>query len=250
VTSLLRFSADFFLNRPPPASRVPVDLGSLFALPARCRLQMRAVAVLLCVVACCALVGAQNSDLITSLPGAPAVRCELCLLGCVQLRDISAALPCTCRPPSLACQSSALTWTLFICSFNQYAGYLTVNSTNGRALFYCTISLPPSLCPARYRDIVVDIGSDSGSSLEALPCCVPAGFVESQNNPATDPLVLWLNGGPGELSRFAMLLTSLAGFMEMRPGGGVVVSACSDAPNGSFAAACRSSCFHSFAASV
>jgi len=43
--------------------------------------------------------------------------------------------------------------------FNQYAGYIDVDKTHGRSLFYW--------------------------------------FVESQNNPSTDPVVLWLNGGPG-----------------------------------------------------
>ena len=44
-------------------------------------------------------------------------------------------------------------------NFDQYSGYITVDSTNGRALFYY--------------------------------------FVESQNDPANDPVTLWLNGGPG-----------------------------------------------------
>jgi len=44
-------------------------------------------------------------------------------------------------------------------NFDQYAGYITVDESAGRALFYW--------------------------------------FVESQNNPSTDPVVLWLNGGPG-----------------------------------------------------
>ncbi|XP_038975365.1 serine carboxypeptidase 1-like [Phoenix dactylifera] len=43
--------------------------------------------------------------------------------------------------------------------FNQYSGYVTVDTKNGRALFYY--------------------------------------FVESQHNPSTKPLILWLNGGPG-----------------------------------------------------
>lgn len=41
----------------------------------------------------------------------------------------------------------------------QYSGYINVNETNGRFLHYW--------------------------------------FVESENNPATDPVVLWMNGGPG-----------------------------------------------------
>jgi serine carboxypeptidase-like clade 1 len=41
--------------------------------------------------------------------------------------------------------------------FEQYAGYVTVDITNGRNLFYW--------------------------------------FVESQNSPKTDPVVLWMNGG-------------------------------------------------------
>ncbi|XP_058097051.1 serine carboxypeptidase 1-like [Magnolia sinica] len=44
-------------------------------------------------------------------------------------------------------------------NFNQYSGYVTVDPTKGRALFYY--------------------------------------FVESPDHPSTKPLVLWLNGGPG-----------------------------------------------------
>lgn len=66
------------------------------------------------------------SDLITNLPGAPAV------------------------------------------NFSQYSGYIVVNDTHGRNMFYW--------------------------------------FVESQSNPAQDPLVLWLNGGPG--------CSSLGGFLS------------------------------------
>ena len=44
-------------------------------------------------------------------------------------------------------------------SFNQYSGYITVNETLGKKLYYW--------------------------------------FVESQDNPAKDPVLLWMQGGPG-----------------------------------------------------
>lgn len=57
-------------------------------------------------------------------------------------------------------------------NFNQYSGYRVVNESHGRRLFYW--------------------------------------FVESQNDPANDPVVLWLNGGPG--------CSSLGGFFtELGP---------------------------------
>lgn len=46
-------------------------------------------------------------------------------------------------------------------SFEMYSGYVTVDEGNGRALFYF--------------------------------------FAESQGNPATDPVLVWLQGGPGAL---------------------------------------------------
>eukprot|EP01105_Mastigella_eilhardi_P026981 TRINITY_DN805_c0_g1_i1.p1 TRINITY_DN805_c0_g1~~TRINITY_DN805_c0_g1_i1.p1 ORF type:complete len:484 (-),score=74.87 TRINITY_DN805_c0_g1_i1:10-1461(-) len=51
--------------------------------------------------------------------------------------------------------------------FKQYAGYITVNATSNRNLFYW--------------------------------------FVESQRDPATDAVVLWTNGGPGASSLTALL---------------------------------------------
>jgi carboxypeptidase C (cathepsin A) len=58
--------------------------------------------------------------------------------------------------------------------FKHYAGYLESNSTNKRYLFYW--------------------------------------FLESQNNPSSDPVVLWLNGGPG-CSSLAGLTTEHGPFM-------------------------------------
>lgn len=43
-------------------------------------------------------------------------------------------------------------------NFTQYSGYITVDNVRGKNLFFW--------------------------------------FVESQNNPASDPVVLWMNGGP------------------------------------------------------
>lgn len=51
-------------------------------------------------------------------------------------------------------------------NFSQYSGYITVNQTEERALFYW--------------------------------------FVESQNDPANDPVLLWLQGGPGCAGTYAL----------------------------------------------
>jgi carboxypeptidase C (cathepsin A) len=61
----------------------------------------------------------------------------------------------------------------FTIPFSQYADFITVNASHGRRLFYW--------------------------------------FVESQNDPANDPVILWLNGGPG-CSSLAGLFTELGPF--------------------------------------
>lgn len=66
--------------------------------------------------------------------------------------------------------------------FKQYAGYVTVDQAHNRRLFYW--------------------------------------FVESQRNPAKDPVVLWLNGGPGSSSLVGFLTEH--GPFRPTPNGGVV----------------------------
>lgn len=51
-------------------------------------------------------------------------------------------------------------------NFDQYSGYITVNKTNGRALFYW--------------------------------------FVEATSNSASAPIILWMNGGPGASSLYGL----------------------------------------------
>eukprot|EP01138_Halocafeteria_seosinensis_P013962 gb/GECG01014257.1/.p1 GENE.gb/GECG01014257.1/~~gb/GECG01014257.1/.p1 ORF type:complete len:508 (+),score=49.11 gb/GECG01014257.1/:1-1524(+) len=59
-------------------------------------------------------------------------------------------------------------------TFDQYAGYVTVNESHGRALFYW--------------------------------------LTESEKNPSEDPLVIWLNGGPGCSSVGGGLMSELGPF--------------------------------------
>lgn len=67
----------------------------------------------------------------------------------------------------------------FTISFSQFADFITVNTSHGRRLFYW--------------------------------------FVESQNDPANDPVVLWLNGGPG-CSSLAGSFTELGPFYPLEGG--------------------------------
>jgi len=69
------------------------------------------------------------------------------------------ALPGAVSAPASARIDSLPDFTGVPPSFAQYSGYITVNQTNGRNLFYW--------------------------------------FVESENDPSSDPLVVWLQGGPG-----------------------------------------------------
>ncbi|KAL5467601.1 hypothetical protein EMCRGX_G031856 [Ephydatia muelleri] len=67
----------------------------------------------------------------------------------------------------------------FTIDFDQYAGFITVNKSHGRALFYW--------------------------------------FVASQGDPSNDPVVLWLNGGPG-CSSLGGFFTELGPFYPLRGG--------------------------------
>jgi len=70
----------------------------------------------------------------------------------------------------------------FSINFNQYAGYITVDEDSGRNLFYW--------------------------------------FVESQRDPASDKVVLWLNGGPG-CSSIGGMMTENGPFRPV-PGGNLI----------------------------
>ena len=54
--------------------------------------------------------------------------------------------------------------------------------------------------------------------LAARPSCTPDTFVESARSPENDPLVLWLNGGPGCSSLGGGFLAELGPFYPT-PGG-------------------------------
>ena len=117
---------------------------------AHLRLLMLALAaaalLLLAVGSACA----ENSDLITSLPGLETLPSfPMFAFSHFFVLDVPAA--------TLSLHSLRLRSLRF-----RYSGYITVDESHGRNLYYF--------------------------------------FAESQGNPATDPVVLWMQGGPGEMN--------------------------------------------------
>jgi serine carboxypeptidase-like clade 2 len=88
------------------------------------------------------------------------------LFGILSVCSLSSTV-LTTPPPSLPQPITSLPGLSTPPSFQQFSGYSVVNETSGAELFYW--------------------------------------FVESQSNPETDPVVLWLNGGPGCSSLLGML---------------------------------------------
>jgi len=89
-------------------------------------------------------------------------------VSCVLLFVLSAAVLCSAAPSEHLIQSLPGLINASSVKFRQYAGYVMLNETRNKKLFYW--------------------------------------FVESQHDPANDPLVLWMNGGPG--------YSSLGGFFS------------------------------------
>ncbi|OMJ72156.1 hypothetical protein SteCoe_29467 [Stentor coeruleus] len=72
------------------------------------------------------------------------------------------------------------------------ANFILLGLANGVILTDRMTSFPqfPEIPPFDMYSGFLDVPNSKGKQLHYV-------FVESQNNPATDPLILWLNGGPG-----------------------------------------------------
>jgi len=101
-----------------------------------------------------------------AMSGTPFVR-VLALAAMVSLCGFAAAE----TPAAAADKITSLPGLTSPLPFNMYSGYVTVNASHGRALFYW--------------------------------------FVESANNPSTDPVLVWMQGGPGCSSLFGCVSTCL-----------------------------------------